>query len=181
MNIFRSMDISGSALTAQRYRMDIIGENIANAETTRTADGGAYKRKNVVFQERPMAFTDYLKTASTNDILREHHYNAKDNPLYRSSRSVVSRSTGNPFGATTSNTASGGVNVIAQTESKQPMKIVYDPDHPDADAEGYVTYPNVDIEEEMVDMMSASRSYEANITALSNFKNIAMKALEIGR
>ncbi|GHV07883.1 flagellar basal-body rod protein FlgC [Clostridia bacterium] len=177
MNAFRALEISGSALTAQRYRMDIIGENIANADSTRTEDGGVYKRKNVVFQERSLSFSNQLKQISTNAFLDEHHYRS-DDPNYKMR---ASGSLAGTRGEGVTSSSSGGVRVIAQTESKQPFKIAYDPDHPDADAEGYVTYPNVDIEAEMVDMMSASRSYEANITALNNFKNIAMKALDIGR
>lgn len=170
MNIFRAMDISGSALTAQRYRMDIIGENIANADSTRTEDGTTYKRKNVIFQERSMNFTDHMQVAVSNSGIgaaRTHHY---DNT--RSYALSAVHNHGN---------TGGGVRVVTQVESEQPYKLVYDPEHPDANEEGYVQYPNVDIEREMVDFISATRSYEANITAINNFKNIAMKALEIGR
>lgn len=170
MNIFRAMDISGSALTAQRYRMDIIGENIANADNTRTADGTPYKRKNVVFQERAMSFTDHMQVAVSNSGIgayRTHHYN---NTRSFALDAIQNRgSTG------------GGVRVVEQVESQEPFKQVYDPEHPDADENGYVLYPNVDVEREYVDFMSATRSYEANITAINNFKNVAMKALEIGR
>lgn len=146
MNIFRSMDISASALTAQRYRMDVIGENIANATTTRTADGTPYRRKYVVFQEKnePYLFSHWL-------------------------------------GASQERVGGAGVRVVNQGEDQSPFKLVYDPSHPDANADGYVEYPNVDMEKEMVDMISATRSYEANITVLNNYRNIAMKALEIGR
>jgi flagellar basal-body rod protein FlgC len=178
MNIFRAMDISGSALTAQRYRMDIIGENIANADTTRTADGTPYKRKNVVFQERPMAFSDHMQIAVSNSSyppLRTHHYNSGSKSF---AESMIQDRITNRFKGVA---GTGGVRVIDQTESEQPFKRVYDPVHPDADEDGYVLYPNVDIEREFVDFMSATRSYEANVTAINNFKNIAMKALEIGR
>ena len=172
MNIFRAMDISGSALTAQRYRMDIIGENIANADSTRTADGATYRRKNVIFQERPMSFAGHMQIAVSNTAVsraRAHHYD--------DSRSYAPTLASRRLSAT----GGGGVRVISQVESEQPFKLVYDPVHPDADEEGYVQYPNVDIEREMVDFISATRSYEANITAINNFKNVAMKALEIGR
>jgi flagellar basal-body rod protein FlgC len=170
------MEISGSALTAQRYRMDIIGENIANADNTRTADGSTYRRKNVIFQERPMTFADRMGIAVSNSavgVARTHHYHEN----YRNYRS---------HGSTLANRqlmthSGGGVRVVSQVESQQPFKLIYDPQHPDANEEGYVQYPNVDIEREMVDFISATRSYEANITAINNFKNIAMKALEIGR
>ncbi len=146
MNIFRSMEISASALTAQRYRMDVIGENIANATTTRTEDGTPYRRKVVVFEEKnqPYMFSDWLKVSQDR-------------------------------------VGGAGVRAVDMGEDQSPLKLVYDPEHPDANDEGYVEYPNVDAEKEMVDMISASRSYEANITVLNNFKNIAMKALEIGR
>ncbi|MDL2288054.1 flagellar basal body rod protein FlgC [Oscillospiraceae bacterium OttesenSCG-928-F05] len=151
MNIFRSMNISGSALTAQRMRMDIISENLANATTTRTEDGSPYRRKTVVMQERTQpAFSGIYKDA-------------------------VSKQMG------VSQSAPGGVRVTDIVEDPSPMKLVYDPGHPDADEDGYVSYPNVDTVQEMVDMMSATRSYEANVTALNAFKTIAMKALEIGR
>ena len=177
MNIFRSMDISGSALTAQRYRMDIIGENIANADNTRTADGTPYRRKNVVFQEKPMAFSDYMQVLvsnSGNPPLRSHHYDGSSRSF---ADSMIRDRINNRFRGLP---GSGGVRVIDQVESDQPYKRVYDPVHPDADEDGYVLYPNVDIEREFVDFMSATRSYEANVTAINNFKNIAMKALEIG-
>ncbi len=146
MNIFRSLDISASALTAQRFRMDIAGENIANQSTTRTANGGPYRRKYVVFEERqqPYLFKQFLQVSQER-------------------------------------TGGAGVHVTKVGEDQSPFKIVYDPQHPDADAEGYVRLPNVDVVREMVDMMAATRSYEANITAIDNFKNMAMKALEIGR
>ena len=149
MNIFRSMEIAASGLSAQRYRMDIIGENVANATTTRTADGTPYRRKFVVFEEKSqpyMPFADWL-------------------------RSARDRAAG----------TGRGVRAVKQAEDQSPFRLVYDPEHPDANEDGYVEYPNVDIEKEMVDMIAASRSYEANLTVLNNFKNIAMKALEIGR
>lgn len=146
MNIFRSMDISASALTAQRYRMDVIGENVANATTTRTAEGTPYRRKYVIFEERnqPYLFSDWLQ-ASQERI------------------------------------GGAGVRVIDMGEDQSPFKLVYDPSHPDANGEGYVEYPNVDLEKEMVDFIAATRSYEANITVINNYKNIAMKALELSR
>jgi len=175
MNIFRAMEISGSALTAQRYRMDIIGENIANADSTRTEDGTTYRRKNVIFQERPLSFADRMQLAVSNTAVsraRSHHYH--DNYRSFGSHSTLANRRLMTNGG-------GGVRVISQVESEQPFKLVYDPEHPDANEDGYVQYPNVDIEREMVDFISATRSYEANITAINNFKNIAMKALEIGR
>lgn len=145
MSFFKSMNISSSALTAQSVRMDTIAENIANANTTRTADGQPYRRKIVTFaQAESSSFAQHL-----------------NNYLNGSS--------------------GGGVTVRSIETDQSPFKLVYDPDHPDADENGYVSMPNVDITKEMVDMISATRSYEANVTALNAFKNIAMKALEIGK
>lgn len=139
------MDISASALTAQRMRMDVISENIANANTTRTAAGTPYRRKVTVLQQgKGDPFSSYLQDAQ--------------------------------------NTAAGnGVQVAAIVEDMSDFKLDYDPANPDADANGYVQLPNVDEVKEMVDMMSATRSYEANVTALNATKSMAMKALEIGK
>jgi flagellar basal-body rod protein FlgC len=147
MGIFRSLEISSSAMSAQRFRMDVISQNIANQDTTRTADGSPYRRRMVVFQEKnsPYIFSNFL-------------------------HNVQQRAGGTGMRAT---------QVVE--DRKTDFKMIYDPSHPDADVEGYVKYPNVDREQELVDMLSALRSYEANVTALSNFKNMAMKALEIAR
>jgi flagellar basal-body rod protein FlgC len=146
MNIFRSMEISASALTAQRYRMDVITENVAQATTTRTEDGTPYRRKFTVFEEKrqPYRFSEWLKVSQER-------------------------------------IGGAGVRVVDMGEDQSPFKLVYEPEHPDANEDGYVEYPNVDIEKEMVDFISATRSYEANITVLNNFKSMAMKAMEIGR
>lgn len=146
MTIFNSINISSSGMTAQRLRMDLISNNLANANTTRTAGGGAYRRQIAVFAERNTVtpFGDVLAQA-------------------------MSRNSG------------GGVRVVKVTEDKSPLKMVYNPDHPDANADGYVAMPNVNVVTEMVDMISASRSYEANVTAVNAAKSMAMKALEIGR
>jgi flagellar basal-body rod protein FlgC len=147
MGYFSAFNISSSALTAERLRMDTISQNIANANTTRTEDGTPYRRKTVVFQEREdTSFSQYLSDAS-----RQKY------------------GTG------------GGVRVTAIVEDQSPFKEVYDPGHPDADENGIVRMPNVDIVTEMVNMISASRAYEANVTALNASKSMASKALEIGR
>jgi len=139
------MEISASALTAQRLRLDVISSNIANVDTTRTEKGEPYRRKMVVFQEMN-------ESSDFNEILRDKiNYSGK------------------------------GVRVAAIIEDQRPFKIVYDPAHPDADEKGYVRMPNVNIVEEMVDMISATRSYEANVTAINSTKNIISKALEIGK
>jgi len=142
MSIFHSMNISASGLTAQRLRLDVISNNIANVNTTRTAEGRPYRRQRVVFQER--------KNNSFHEILTS---------AYR----------GN------------GVRVVQIEEDPTPFKLVYDPSHPDADMNGYVQMPNINIVTEMVDMISASRSYEANITAINTSKSMILKTLEIGQ
>ncbi len=148
------MDISASALSAQRFRMDIISENIANIKTTRTAEGTPYVRKFTVFQERAESnpFSEYLSRAYAGDA-----------------------------GTTPSGYTGNGVRVVSVQEDDAPFKLDYDPTHPDAGEDGYVRLPNVEMVTEMVDMMEAYRAYEANITALSNTKALALKALEIGR
>lgn len=145
MAFFSSNDISASALSAQRLRMDVIAENIANANTTRAKDGGPYKRKAVTFEERPNV-TKF--SSSLNNAL---------------SRSVEGR----------------GVRVRRIAEDDSPGPKVYDPSHPDADDEGYVDMPNVNIVTEMVNMISASRAYEANVTALTTAKTMVAKTMEI--
>ena len=139
MSFLNSFDISVSGLTAQRQRLDTVAENIANAQTTRTADGGPYRRKIVSFQEE---FNSRLR------------------------RSGMEK---------------GGVRVSQITEDQRDLIPVYDPDHPDANEEGYVMMPNVDLVKETVDGMAATRSYEANITAFNAIKMMSQKALEIGK
>ncbi len=145
MGLFTSFDTSASGLTAQRYRMDIISQNVANANTTRTADGTPYRRKVVVFEEKG-------GRTSFDSVL----------------------------GRVKDNYAGKGVRVSQVTEDQwTEMKKVYDPSHPDADENGYVMYPNVDIVTEMTNLIDASRAYEANATAFSASKSIATKGLNI--
>lgn len=134
MSVFGGMRISASALSAERLRMDVVSSNVANMKTTRTKDGGAYRRKVAVFEE---------------------NYDEKLGML--------------------------GVRTKAIKEDKSPLRKLYEPNHPDADKQGYVEYPNVDILVEMTDLISASRSYESNIDTLNAQKNMISKALEIGR
>lgn len=140
------MDTSASGLTAQRLRLDIITNNIANVNTTRTENGEPYRRKRAVFQER-------RDSSSFESILSD---------------------------AKAANTKKG-VRVIGIEEDPTPFKLKYDPSHPDADERGYVHMPNVDIAKEMVDMISALRAYEANVTALNSTKSMIMKTLDIGK
>lgn len=145
MRIFRSMDASASGLTAERLRLDIIAGNLANANTTRTAEGGPYRRKVPVFESRQMGFGSFFQAFSgaMGDV--------------------------------------SGVQVAGIAEDGRPGKTAYEPGHPDADENGYVAMPNVDVVTEMVDMISATRGYEANVTAINASKQMAMRALEIGR
>lgn len=140
MAFLNSLNIVGSALTAEKYRSNIILQNISNQRTTRTENGEPYRRKQVIFQTRPQNFDDVL-----NKVI------------------------------------GGGVRIAEVVESQEDFNIVYDPDHPDADEEGYVRYPNVNNTEEQVDLLEASRVYEANVSALSVVKAMATNALEIGR
>ncbi len=144
MGYLDSLNITGSALTAERFRSDVIMQNLANQNTTRTAEGGPYRRKQVVLRENQLNFKQELGKAIT-----------------KADR--------------------GGVYVEEVVDNDTPLVPVYDPDHPDADDDGYVMMPNVNSAEEMVDLMAASRAYEANITALNIAKGMAAKALEIGK
>ncbi|MDR0951704.1 MAG: flagellar basal body rod protein FlgC [Oscillospiraceae bacterium] len=157
MGFLDSLSISASGLTASRLRMDVIAENIANSETTRTPDGETYRRKYVVLQEK------------RSGVKLSGGYGGLDGG--RSFASYLSRA---------STAGSGGVRVVEVGEDPSELKLDYDPTHPDADEDGYVRYPNIDIVQEMTDMMAAYRSYEANITALNTFKDMAVKTLEIG-
>jgi flagellar basal-body rod protein FlgC len=148
--MFTGMDASASGLTAQRKRIDIIAGNIANVDTTRTPEGGPFKRQLAVF-------------ASKNE------FEARKFPFL-------------PMKIKTQMNEPGqGVRITEIMKDPSPPRLKYDPGHPDANNEGYVAYPNVDIIKEMVDMISASRAYEANIMAMNSAKNIHAKALGIGR
>ena len=141
-SIMPAMSVSASALDAQSHRMRVIAANIANAQTTRDANGNVYRRRDVVF---------------ASELDREVGSNRRN--------------------------ASGlrGVRVERTVEDNSPLQRMYRPGHPDADEEGYVTMPNVNPMEEMVDLMVANRSYEANVAAMKTSRTIAQKALEIGR
>jgi len=145
--VFSTLAISASALTAERLRMDVISNNIANANTTRTVEGGPYARQRVSFAPRidvNPSFAPMLSTM-TND--------------------------GVPM----------GVRVTSISKDPTAPRMVYDPGHPDANGDGYVAYPNVNIVNEMVDMISATRAYDVNVTALNAGKGMALRALDIGR
>jgi flagellar basal-body rod protein FlgC len=143
MSLFGGLEISASGLTAERLRMDVTAENLANAQTTRGADGQPYRRKEVVLQEAPGSFGASLSKAMGSQ--------------------------------------GGGVQVAGVVQDASPLKRVYDPGHPDADGQGYVSMPNVDTVTEMVDLIGASRAYEANVTAMQAAKQMFSRTLELLR
>lgn len=149
MGLFQSFDICASGMTAQRYRMDVIAENIANVSTTRTELGTPYRRKVVTFEEKQLD-----SSASFSNILKKSTDSYKGN----------------------------GVKVSDVSEDYESDFIMeYDPSHPDADENGYVSYPNVNTVTEMTNLIDASRSYEANTTAFSAVKNMAQAGITIGQ
>ena len=141
MELLPGLAISASGLTAERLRLDLIASNLANIHTTRTDQGGPYRRKVAIFAER-------LKEAMVTPGPQAPGY---------------------------------GVRVVGIAEDNTPPRLVYDPAHPDADARGYVALPNINVVNEMIDLITASRAYEANVTAFNAAKSMALKALEIGR
>lgn len=140
---FEIFEVSASALSAQRLRLNVIASNLANAETTRTQEGGPYRRKDVVFSAWSPPFRDLLQVS------------LDDNPR--------------------------GVKVLDVIEDPRPLRVVFNPSHPDADGNGYVTMPNVHPLEEMVNLIAATRSYEANVEVFNATKTMLLKALDIGR
>ena len=145
MDFFDAMNTSSAALSAQRLRMNLISGNLANVNTTRTNQGGPYRRKEAVFAAQPL-------NQSFERILAD-----------RQNKNLAT------------------VKVARVVEDRNAPVMKYDPQHPDADARGYVAMPNINLMEEMVNMISATRGYEANVTALKAAKEMALKALEIGR
>ncbi len=145
MGMFTAFDTNATGMTAERFRMDIIAQNVANAETTRTEDGTPYRRKVVVFEEK-------------NSQTPFHQVLAKERDRY----------------------SGNGVKVTGVYEDEWTEgNMVYDPSHPDADENGYVTYPNVNIVTEMTNLIDASRAYQANATAFEASKNIATTGLSL--
>lgn len=145
MNLFTALDSGSAGLSAQRLRLNLIAENLANAYTTRTPEGGPYRRKEAVFEAAPTGATF-------------------KNMLDESRELALSQ-----------------VRVAGILQDPAPPILKHDPSHPDADADGFVALPNINVMVEMVNMISASRSYEANVTAIKTTKNMALKALEIGK
>ncbi len=143
MGVFSAMNVSATGMTAQQLRMDVIAENIANANTTRTENGEAYRRKTVVFSEKD--------TTSFDNILNGYLNHYQPN----------------------------GVRVTQIVEDPSDFRLVYEPDNPDANEDGYVEYPNIDTVTEMTNLIDSSRAYEASATAFNASKSMAMKGLEL--
>src|SRR6266852_1454253 len=141
MNVLTALDVNASGLTAQRKRVEVSSANLANSQTTRTEEGGAYRRKDVVFQTS--SFHDSLGSAMNQGVT--------------------------------------GVEVSGVVEDSRPFDRRYEPGHPDADKEGYVSYPNVNAMEEMANLVEAARSYEANLAAIGIVKTMINRTLDIGR
>ena len=153
MAFLSSMNIVASGMTAPQLRLDVISENITNSNTTRTEGGGAYRRKMVVFEAETGRdeFRKVMAKAANGMVPNEGYGNA------------------------------GGVKVTAIVEDPSDLKMVYDPTHPDADENGYVAMPNVDMVKETTDAMAATQAYSANVTAFNALKTVVAKGLEIGR
>jgi flagellar basal-body rod protein FlgC len=145
MSLFSLMSVSGSGMSAQRSRAELLVENIANAETTRTPEGGPYRRKDAVFvsEEQPSPFSAVFQTE-------------------------LGRGT-------------AGVSVAEVIEDKRPPEMRYQPGHPDADKNGYVAFPNMNPVEDMVDLMGATRGYQANVSAMSAVKDMIQKSIDLLR
>jgi flagellar basal-body rod protein FlgC len=145
MDILTGMRVSASGMAAQRTRMNTISSNIANINTTRSPEGGPYRRKDVILESMPEAksFGEILTSAPQKDVQR--------------------------------------VQVTDVLVDRRAPLMKYEPDHPDADDNGYVAYPNINLMEEMANMIQATRSYEANVAAMNATKDMAMTSLEIGR
>ena len=153
MAFLSSMDIVASGLTAQQLRLDVVSENITNDTTTRTENGGPYRRKVVVMEavDGKNGFRQAMERAESKSVSRRKNENA------------------------------GGVRVTQIAEDPSDLKLVYDPTHPDANEEGYVEMPNVDTIKEMADAMAATQAYSANVTAFNTLKVLVAKGLEIGK
>jgi len=145
MDFFSSLQVSSTAMTAERTRINLISSNLANVNSTRTAEGGPYKRKDAIFTAVPLAESFSARLTRL----------GKQQPQ--------------------------GVEVAQIVEDSNPPRMQYDPTHPDADSQGYVAYPAINVVEEMADMIAATRTYEANVTAAQAAKSMAMKTLELGR
>ena len=157
MGFLNSINIIGSGFTAQQLRLDVVAEYVTNSQTTRTETGeGAYRRKMVVFE-----------AVSGKDSFRDAMAKAANGLIPNTATGVLPNA--------------GGVRVTEIVEDQSPMKMVYDPTHPDANEDGYVELPNVDMVKEISDAIAASQAFSSNVTAFNTLKSVVSKGLEIGR
>ena len=165
MDLLNAMKISATGLNAHRTKMNLIAENLANVDTTRTEEGGPYRRKMVIFEGESI---DKFKSILEKKEERKQLGRIEFSPI--------------EFEDEKKEDSGSGVKADRIVKSQENFRIVYNPAHPDADpVTGYVAMPNVDHLTEMADMIVAKRSYEANVTAMSNTKSMILKALEIGK
>ncbi|MCI9349218.1 MAG: flagellar basal body rod protein FlgC [Oscillibacter sp.] len=153
MAFLSSMNIVASGLTAQQLRLDVVAENVTNSTTTRTEGGGAYRRKMVVF-----------RSETGRDTFRKAMAKAAYGMAPNKGFDTI-----------------GGVRVTQIVEDPTPFKLVYDPEHPDANEDGYLEMPNIDMVKEMTDAMAATQAYSANVTAFNTLKTVIAQGLEIGK
>ncbi|EFP0136521.1 flagellar basal body rod protein FlgC [Campylobacter coli] len=163
MAYLSDFDISGYGLSAQRFRMNVISSNIANANTTRTAEGGPYRRREVIFKA-----TDFDKLLNE-QINKDNNFLKYENPLNDSSSPEEAKP------------AIQSVVVDKVVRDDKDFRMKYDPSHPDANAQGYVAYPNVNPVIEMADLIEATRAYQANVSAFTSAKTIAQSAIDLLR
>ena len=163
MAYLSDFDTSGYGLSAQRFRMNVISSNIANANTTRTAEGGPYRRREVIFKA-----TDFDKLLNE-QINKDNNFLKYENPL------------NDPSSPEEAKPAIQSVVVDKVVRDDKDFRMKYDPSHPDANAEGYVAYPNVNPVIEMADLIEATRAYQANVSAFTSAKTIAQSAIDLLR
>ncbi|XFC16909.1 flagellar basal body rod protein FlgC [Campylobacter coli] len=163
MAYLSDFDISGYGLSAQRFRMNVISSNIANANTTRTAEGGPYRRREVIFKA-----TDFDKLLNE-QINKDNNFLKYENPL------------NDPSSPEEAKPAIQSVVVDKVVRDDKDFRMKYDPSHPDANAQGYVAYPNVNPVIEMADLIEAARAYQANVSAFTSAKTIAQSAIDLLR
>ncbi|EAL0269311.1 flagellar basal body rod protein FlgC [Campylobacter coli] len=163
MAYLSDFDISGYGLSAQRFRMNVISSNIANANTTRTAEGGPYRRREVIFKA-----TDFDKLLNE-QINKDNNFLKYENPL------------NDPSSPEEAKPAIQSVVVDKVVRDDKDFRMKYDPSHPDANAQGYVVYPNVNPVIEMADLIEATRAYQANVSAFTSAKTIAQSAIDLLR
>ncbi|EPN6868738.1 flagellar basal body rod protein FlgC [Campylobacter coli] len=163
MAYLSDFDISGYGLSAQRFRMNVISSNIANANTTRTAEGGPYRRREVIFKA-----TDFDKLLNE-QINKDNNFLKYENPL------------NDPSSPEEAKPAIQSVVVDKVVRDDKDFRMKYDPSHPDANAQGYVAYPNVNPVIEMADLIEATRTYQANVSAFTSAKTIAQSAIDLLR